>query len=428
MSIITYQGVTLKVVKVHRLEQKTVYTPDEADYLYTHSVLAARCVFNPQATASNAAIAAQSMPVLRQALMSPRGALQLIVGGQVVLNSPAQLAAGQATVDANNGPHPISCDVYEIHGGKTMIVDFVIETWLVDTGQAQAGCLIGHRWEATHDVDFQFMTTRTVNGVAFFRSDLLNSTKLTPDHFRSFLNHPIAKNFKRDKIQVRAGSDGVTLYYSYVDQEQWLNLGIDSPICRIEGEYETAIVGNGFFNPDGAVAVIRRDWMGAINSVINALPMFQAALRITAWGQRSSLTDDLVNACVYVAALYRFRSDQVAFWKDEHITTSLMQKKATYNATITCNGGIAAGLKAMGKLPGYNFGGNAAIPADLGQVASNVLNQENPRPPGNQQGTRGQYIAGLVAQVLTTPGSTPAVAKVGVAIPDALPNGQQFPG
>lgn len=387
MSVLRYNGVQLSIVHTDRYEQKPVMTDDGTDYLYTHHKISVRCVFNPSATSSlpGVALPAVSIAALRGQLLAPRKPLLYVNGGAVILKSPATFnAGGEATCDAKNGPHPISCDVIEVHGMRTFIVNYVIETWTVDSGQAESP-LIGHRWEMAADVDELFMTTRTVSGVATFRSDLVELQNLRPDDFRNYLFHPIPTNFMRKNVRVRQASDGLTFYYTFTDEEQWLNLGQNSPVLKIDGFYESGI-----------------DWTGGV------LPLVNARIHVEAWGGRKSKRTDLINAVTKAAAAWGFGGASVVFWMRASSGVSIVRKHAKFSAEVVLSG--AANLIVGGIVTAFGdpFQNNNDLPENLGDIAM-AGDGTNPTPPASL-GSRGNYLGLCIAQALTTPFAKPSAA------------------
>lgn len=391
MSLIRYNGVQLNIVKLHKFECKPVMTADGVDSLYNHYIIAARCVVNAAATSDGGNPLGQSMAELKRKLTQHRKQLVFAVGGFTVLSSPQSFSvaggpSAAAVVDAANGPQVVYCNFMEISGTKTAILEFCVETWIKDCSNATSS-VIGHRWEMSHDIDKQFLTTRTVSGTVVCRSDGLRIAGLTPDDFRSKIAHPIPKNFQRSNVQVTQRSDGVTLDYSFTDEEQWLNRGIDSPIVEVAGFYENEL-----------------------NCIGNLTPTLTASIVVEAWGSKKAKRTDMANAVTKAAASYGFAKDgPIVYWMNVAAGIDIVKKYARLRAQVVLSN--AASLMVGGALSA--FGASSPIrpnlrelPEDLGDLAT-AADGDNPRPA--QSGVRGNYLAQALAQVLTAPCSDPAV-------------------
>lgn len=253
MTTLRYNGVQLEVVQVANHEKTPIW--DGPTYLYTRHVLRARCVYNPKTTSyrlegvgqaplsTSDELPAVTARAIRHTLLQARRTLTLHVGNTETLISPPrtdwfQAGSPQYTVDSNNGPVPLGCVVTSIHGTKTFLVDFAIQTDINECQQATnlPATLISHRWTMSHSVDPDYYTTRTIKGRAIFRSDILRQRNLQPDDFRSFLFHPIPNGFRRDGIQVVADPAGNVLEYIVTDRELGLHVNdTNAPgLTRIE--------------------------------------------------------------------------------------------------------------------------------------------------------------------------------------------------
>lgn len=404
MSVLRYNGVQLKIVKTLANDSHPVMTDDGADYLYTHTQIKVRCVINHAATSDGGAIAPVSLPGLRQKLLQPRKHLELINGGVVVLSSPQNFqdagapgVQAQASVDANNGPHPISFNVIEVIGFGTFIADYEIETWIVDAAQADSP-IIGHRWEMEDEIDNLYMTTRHVSGTAYFRSDILDIKNLEPDDLRGYLFHPVPTNFQREGIRVRAASNGLAYHYQFRDVEQWLNRGENSPILRIKGVYRRSINFIGF----------------------GILPQMHGSITVEAWGNRRAKRSDLANAVTRAAASWGFGRDG-----DERTMINVFMNAASTISIVEKYARIDAEVQMRNLLPVAGFWSSFSkwaqegddFPEGLGEIAF-AGDGVNPLPPASL-GTRGNLVVSCISQLLTAPGSKPFPANNGRRARDA---------
>lgn len=152
----------------------------------------------------------------------------------------------QYPCDAANGPTPLHCNVVEVKGTKTFLVDWAIESYVNESYRFQSSqslsALLSHLWTVEEDLDQDFFATRTITGHAIFRSDRLLALGTAPDDYRAWLFHPVQKNFKRNVQQVIPSSDGLRLDYVLVDRENAFNLLSNN---TVNGNVVPAVVGLG---------------------------------------------------------------------------------------------------------------------------------------------------------------------------------------
>ena len=208
---------------------------------------------------------------IRDWMMQPRRQLIFSIGVTPSLVSPSinsdgtvANVNGRTTTDAWNGPVPLSCDVVAVSGTKTFLVDYAIETYVNESQifVTKPSVLLAHRWSATEDIDQDFYQTRTIKGVARFRTDRLAYLGNLPDDFRQLLFHPMPGGgfdaaidgyampvgWKRTLINVDAAEDGSTLSYALVDKQVYLNV-VPECVSRIEA---FMTVGANPFTPEGS--------------------------------------------------------------------------------------------------------------------------------------------------------------------------------
>jgi hypothetical protein len=280
MSFITYNGITMQLVRTLRFEQEAVYDEDQTTYLWTRFLLEADCIYNPAATSYSVTNPPTATPVdapvtdvaIRHYLKVPRKQLVFTVGPYTLLSSPL----ASYVTDAHNGPMPRDVIVRTIHGSKTFAVRFLIETSLLEcpATPGEGPALVSHRWTESHAVDQDYFTVRTMRGRAKFRSDLLLNTNIAPDDFRSTLVAPIPLGFKRENISVTATSDGTELLYEVVDRETYQPLGQQSSVTRCEAHYRYGSLKGGGMSQD---TMLVRVW-GRPRAAKNSLYTF--AMRV----------------------------------------------------------------------------------------------------------------------------------------------------
>lgn len=392
MSLVQYNSVKLELVKVNTFQQRAVYTDDDVDYLYTHYYLSCRCVFHPEATAIFGQDAALSIATLRASLLAPRKTLTFAVGGQTILKSP-NLAG--ATVDANNGPHPIACNIIEIHGAKTVIVEFTIETWQRECSTANA--LMVHRWESSHDYSEDYLCTRTINGMAVLRSDVLQVNNLKADNYRRMLSHPIQNNSHRVHVNVRADSDGVTYHYTIVDQEQPLVIP-GNMIVRISGHYTS----------------------GFDTTAITA-PLFYESMSVDLWGRREATRNALCQSMAEVFAAWAVDFGATGtgrlgkFLAKSTLTLDIIGKHVHGEWARICSGmAMGYGKAIFGK---NGISGDIAFPEEIPGIA--VQNLRNTSRAYIRPGASAEQ---LITQALTTPCGLPSTTPNPAAASD-VPGG-----
>ncbi len=418
--------VTLDIARINRFEPRAVYDPSETDLLYTHFLIDVDFVFNPFSTSSNLF---NNLPNdnprinpgfdpftseadLRQFLMTPRGRLLLSVGGLTLDSSPRNFAVRPAggrnipTVDARNGPRPISCPCESVHGVKTIKGRYVIETWVAEADPSY-GAMLSNRWSVEQNVDTDnfMLTSKHVEGLAIFRSDVLAVEGVKPDDFRNRLGHPIRNGVMRKNIQVKAEPDGLQIRYSFDDEEQVTNLNPAYGIVKAE-----------IFQEIDAAWNLGFSGVASIDAVFGMLPEGGQNYTVRLWGKRSTTRRQLGLAASNVLAR--------------------LAPKSVLNGIPAVRGGIAPNhswsvrMDQMGRfidvtagfrVSGY-VGGVAALiaapslqttlvspdppwPEDIGDVGStNIL--PNIAPPAST-GMRGGFLEAMVAQVLTFAGQYP---------------------
>lgn len=357
MSFINYNGIQLEYIQTEELIQESVPSQDGVDYLYTHFVISLNCYFNPQVTSYGVAPGPTQPPIripgvspgftdinIRHFLMQPQKVLVFNDVGfappiptENLIISPLPLQDAPpgffALVDANNGPHPISCTITRIDGIKTYHVKFVIETWLIEctrslTDISNAGpALLSNRYVQSHDINEQHLLSKVTSGVAVFRTDILAETKLVADTARSFIFPPVSRGMKRTNIHINVVSSANTLEWSCQDDEVMYDLGETdarqggSGIVKLDGRLTNQTMGM----PHGTIPGIGTATMNNMmqvdikawgNKHSNNFTMFQYILLIGFQKtanldpnkirilQNASYIEDFTNRSVSVSLLY----------------------------------------------------------------------------------------------------------------------------
>ncbi len=412
------RSLLLQIGQLNEFRETAVYEESDTDQIYTHFFIDVTCVWNPSATASNQqrdALGALLVPgddpmtsiaYLRQLLLTPRGFLLLTEGDITILSSgrfaivpPANIAQ-RFNTDCKNGPKPIDLKCVSMHGTKSIICRYQIETWLQEAGGPLDtypfdGAMLSNRWTAQHEVDDQFMTTKTVTGVATFRRDFLDQENLVVDDFRNRLRHPIPDNFKRFGITAAVRPDGLTVDYSFVDEERVLNLLPTRGITRCE-----------------ATAEYENDWSSGGAGVKGiTLPIIRSSLSVEIWARRSTTRKQLTNALVDAVANY-FPFGLSRFpWYHGRMTVDYHDRHGTVEFGWVLGTGIVGGIAGL------------AVPtlATLAQIElfngekigtfADTADGPNIAPPASR-GTRGQFLEVMVTQALNAPGARPSSPPV----------------
>lgn len=310
---VQYNGIDLEAERVVQWSDRNIYSEDNTERYLRHVAFAVQCVIHPNATflADLAQFSAAGVVAeLKRRLLVPRGYLRVKVGDQEVLSSPqVQRKAGTPATnypdgsrrhycDARGGPNPLYVDVTSIHGAKTMLATFAVETWLADNrvgndlNPNEQSALIAHRWEQRNDLDEHYYSTRTTSGRAVFRADwlytfdetsgYLRQEDLKPQDYLAYLNHPLPLNYRRDHVSTRVSSDGLTLDYTITDVEQQSTIEAAKPVSRVEGTWSASVDHGSLLECPGHVI----------------------GINVQCWGRRGATRNQLIEAAVRAASTY----------------------------------------------------------------------------------------------------------------------------
>lgn len=428
MSQLFYNGVELKICRVNPgTGILSVYDESGTDLLYHHWRIDVNAVVSNWATASdptlgNNAFSAPapvqnppgdlgpvSVSKLHSLLMAPRKQLLWTVGeapggGSVILQSPPTVnAPGQvvALSDANNGPKPVGLKILSIQGIKTVLVNYVVETYMLPCTNPPSP-LVSHRWEQSETWDRSYYSTRTTRGTAIFRTDLLNlpGGTLQPDFLRDSISHPVPTGFQRiDGSGFTISKNGRELNYVLVDEEQTIPLNKRWGITEIEGTYTQEINWLGKFMPDRDETFNFR-----VRGQKNISPRQVANALLQAIGSFINMTN-----VVPQISSGRLRLGLAEWWGELEFT---IRTSANFGASI---GNFIYSIFNAGSLSGlgqYQVPGAVLAPT-WGQLAAPP--GESSIAPPNSNGMRGTNTFIVVAQVLSLPCATPAAPALGLA-------------
>jgi hypothetical protein len=212
---LTYNGVTIPYLMTRGYQADVVYTEDRADYLYTRH----RCHVEGLLWASGApggtGKVADWFRSVRHDLEQPRKDLRYEVNGAVVVRS-------DRTADLSNGPHPELVAFERVLGSEAVRVVFVVTTDLWGCGEVPPDYL-SNRWSESESIDRNWLSrlTRTgkvVLGLAAGPADRSERGDKGRE-LRDLITPPIALNYNRISADYKFASDGLSMSYTFVDQQ-----------------------------------------------------------------------------------------------------------------------------------------------------------------------------------------------------------------
>lgn len=224
MNSLEYNGALLKNVLTHSFDQRVVRDPSETDAWYWEIALhVSTTIYDTTYAPSDhqhgvAIIGVDTGGVsdvgtreiaIRERLQKDRGILKYILNDTLTVYSDEQ-------VDQDNGPKVSSLRISRL-SPRLLHLDFEIK--------AAIGCqqsnfnIVGNRWQVIDDIDTNYRTTRTWNGRIRMGGRSPQSGKISPHQFRGLIVPPLAKGFKRGKMQFFGEPNGLELAYTVVDEE-----------------------------------------------------------------------------------------------------------------------------------------------------------------------------------------------------------------
>lgn len=387
--------------------------PSGVDWLYDRHVIDAVVTLNPSLVSGYAKDVQQkteagqewgrvfvSLPGLdageihdavRKLLMEPRKPLRVYNGANQSLEVPGLLdpATGQAAnSDCNNGPLVQHCTVIRASGNQFFELNIVIVACTRDCPPEDrppyAKALLSNRYSTTHDVDDRHFLTMRMEGVAIFRTDLIDLAQKNakpdeefPDFFRNKIIPPPADGFQRKSIRVSIVPSRNAISWAVVDREMPIYLG---------GK-ET--------NPWGVV-----DFQATLSSTFHkmegvAIPRPQMTIQCRAVGNNTSSRWLLTKFCAALAysklQIGRYPPGEV-IPNDIHIVQHLHERVVELSWTVS--------LPAIDK-PGIFPNIHDAVLTDDSLPFLFERNGKCPNPP-NDHATRGTYPYMAIASRIGT--------------------------
>lgn len=163
------------------------------------------------------------MNVIRSRLLTQRKSLTFIMNGVNLIPE----ATINSTVDAKNGPRPISCSFFMITN-STFIVTYSIEAhyWesngpeIVPVKNRSGNGVLSNKWTETVDIDNCDVSTRTRDGKMIIRSDNPDG-KIADEYRKQMVVTGVPEGFTRESSSYTVSPDGLSLKYKIVDKEQF---------------------------------------------------------------------------------------------------------------------------------------------------------------------------------------------------------------
>lgn len=314
MSVVTYNGVRMDLVKTNQISVRPVMSTDNTQYLYTewsHDFVA---LLNPEntsyttgGTAQSGLLPAVTIQGIRHKLMQPRRTYSWTIGPDTVISSPSD----NVTTDMRNGPMVEDLSVVAIHGIRSWMVRMRITTWINEC--AEMPVILSHRWRPSIDVDENRYTTRTIVGEVEFNIPRLLELNRNADNYRVNLYHPVPDHFQRTGIKTSVSENGATVHYQFVDEERATNLGRNCPFHDIDVQLSSGIT------QGSQVNIAPQLLAGATGGIMSSLNASAASPRLrhplthiagAAIGSISSIIDAAIGK-VYASCTVTIKGDRL---------------------------------------------------------------------------------------------------------------------
>jgi len=290
---IDYGPVSYNVIRTLKCERTGVYDV-VGNYLYTHW----DCLFevNYQPSPIHAAYVAPALftaPVATPGtlpgvtdvstlvpLLQPRQLLRLTAGGTVILETPSRIEPnGQryACDVTGRGPTVDLVGVPMMVGNRHWVVTLHIQADARDRRQTfpqGRSAIISNTWVCTEDIDYQRRSVRRFAGRAILRADVMRLATSNANTYRDLYLFACPNHYKRQNVQVQISQDGTIADWSFEDVMQGYDLGVGSPIVRIEC-FRTGSVQRG--SPLKFLVDVARG-VGRAGSLLGTVPAFIAAV------------------------------------------------------------------------------------------------------------------------------------------------------
>lgn len=462
MSTLLYGGQPFLPVKTEAIEFSPVPTEDGADLTVVEVDLTVRAWFHPGLTATLTAPvfvggragdrAGLTLANLQTFLMTPRLALVYLLGPDAVVSQPAGIGVVLQPTDARYGPVPVSVRILQVGGDRSAEFLWRVRCW-VNTAAPPPGqsppVVLANRFTMRSETDEDHYESRHVKGQLVVRGDLMSQLGIvTPDQFRGACCLPILPGFRRTRVDVEVSSDNLVLDYGFTDTEQPLALGGSSFCTRLEGNATAAVTyplhdfrqaaSAGLSMAGAALGAVRGWFAGGLAGIMggaadvfkqgvqNTVPRVEMACLVRLWGDRRASKLSLYQLGTQVI-LDRFRSAPAGFVGVSAGPANLVSLVCTQDHVerfVEVRGEAFATLKALGQavvgdaIPFLatfmNFASFITSSNAAGTISplSDQPGASSPAWPASGS-TRGNSLASVVAALLGTPGTVPALPPVG---------------
>ncbi len=269
MSVLTYNGVQLPYSNCTRFQQEVMYDDvGKTDWFCTQYAIEVQAVVNtaylqllaPSLVDSKGKPIAKNpadiMTAIRNQLMLPRRLLSFTFNGTELIPLAQTKTDGDqlpGTVDAQNGPKPISCKTFQLTD-TSYLIDYNIIAHYWENPSAKftnsplplinqsSSPILYNRWHETISIDNCSFSTKTREGKFVMRSD--NAQGKTVDTYRDqFAVIGIPPGWVRMNSEYTVSPDGLGLSYRVTDRQVYKLP--PKPAYQAEGDYIEYLGGGG---------------------------------------------------------------------------------------------------------------------------------------------------------------------------------------
>ena len=235
MSRLIYNEIQLSQILTDEVSSEPVYDESGTDYLYSRKTISVTAIIHAELLPSTTASDTPAIIMDRIVHKLEESRKQLRFYNDADGNLPLiEAPKNNSHVDAKNGPIPRKVQVLKVVGDKALLIRYVVDCWLCDCPGGTINPFQSHRWKDSVTMDKRFFSTRTRTGKIIVRAD----ADINPDTLRYVTveqTGAVPHGFKREKADYFLGDDGLSLNYTFVDKEMYLQP--PWPSCDAEGEY-----------------------------------------------------------------------------------------------------------------------------------------------------------------------------------------------
>lgn len=301
--LIQYNGIDLLPGKTETFHMRAIRDPSGLDICHQEVTLGAICIMNPAMLAAAKPPGATgydgigtgalgdrpglSLLQLRQTLFTDRKPLMVDLGLDRIFRAPPLRNNGTAApCDPIGGPFVEDVRIIDVLGDKSVVLVFRVRfAFTDDRPKNNSKFISSHRWSMSSETKENGLTSRSIEGRAIFRLDMLEGNtpaRLVADQLRVALAHPCPDGMIRKSVRVQVLPDGRECTYHVLDQQVERNLGPNTPIYKIEGNVTAGAdmpikdVKQGMEAMAGAVKdvagkIITWDFVGAFSSALSGI-------------------------------------------------------------------------------------------------------------------------------------------------------------